>query len=48
MSDKQNIQEYSKETIRIRIRDMQDNPIALTRYGAESRTKDTFRHPNRF
>lgn len=28
MSDKQNIQEYSKETIRIRIRDMQDNPIA--------------------
>ncbi len=28
MSDKQNIQEYSKETIRIRIRDMQDKPIA--------------------
>ena len=28
MSDKQNIQEYSKETIRIHIRDMQDKPIA--------------------
>ena len=27
MSKTQNTQEYSKETIHIRIRDMQDNPI---------------------
>ena len=42
MSDKQNIQEYSKETIRIRIRDMQDNPIANAKVrliGIKNKTK---------
>ena len=42
MSDKQNIQEYSKETIRIRIRDMQDNPIVNAKVrliGIKNKTK---------